>query len=431
MTGFSDTVMAEIIGGGVTIVTTLITALFAWLTNRPAPPESPLYVPDSARAARRRRQWGFRVDYLWIPIVFGGGVILTLICMLAFQHEARQNLKKILYDSPEFHMNRGDQLAGMGNFAGAELEYYEVIEDDNSDALAHDKRAVALAKDGRLEEALEENLNACALAPDVAQYHNNKGVTLFEMGNHKGLEGNEKAEKQYLKNAVEAYKAAVELDSTVADYHYNLSKALFITYNVDDAISECATALQSNPEKAEYHCLYAQIFGQIGEYKKAEDEARKSLEINSNNAEAYRVLGMALERLNQFDEAISAFRQAIQINPDNGIYHSYLGIVLYTLGHYREALKEHKADLALTLNIDPPYEQSIVYANVADTLIALNRYEEALQYAEKGIETYPDNPNNHYLRYALLTYFNRHEEAAQELIAAYELGGIPLPEEYT
>ena len=39
----TDTVIAEIIGGSVTLVTTLVTTLFAYLTNRPAPPALTTY----------------------------------------------------------------------------------------------------------------------------------------------------------------------------------------------------------------------------------------------------------------------------------------------------------------------------------------------------------------------------------------------------
>ena len=284
-------------------------------------------------------------------------------------------------------------------------------------------------------------MTACALAPDVAQYHNNKGVTLLEIGVHKHKEGNQKAERQYGKNAVEACQNAVELDSKIADYHYNLSKALFfatvsmgyvddtILGYVDDAISECRTALQLNPESSEYHRVYSYFLSIQGQDDNALNEACKAVELAPDDAEAYYTLGFRLQELNQFDEAVSAYRQAIQLNPDKAIYHYYLGSVLNDLGRYREALKAYEADIAISLTTDPPYQLSVSYSYAAYTLFMLNRYDEALQYAEKGIEIYPDYPDNHYARYVLLTYFNRHEEARQELETAYELGGIPLPED--
>ncbi|MBR3569644.1 MAG: tetratricopeptide repeat protein [Oscillibacter sp.] len=416
-------VMAAIVTGVAGVIMTALTALVEWLKSRPAAPESKILLTRSAKAARRRR--GMR---LWLIVaVFCFFVLLTLIIFLGVQHEARQKVKKILYDSPEFHMNMGDQLADMGDFAGAALEYSQVIEDDQSDAFAHDKRAVALAKDGRLEEALEENKIACALAPDVAQYHNDKGVTLTKMGNRKYAEGNEKAAKQYNKDAIEAYKTAVELDSKVAEYHFNLSQALAGTYDNDGAISECTTALQLNPDNSEYHSVYAILLWIKGRKDNALHEARKAVELDPDNDYAYYALGVLLYLSNQLDEAVSAYRQAIQLNTDRYTSYDHLGRVLYRLGRYREALKEFES--AIPLQETYPYQQSIEYYNAAYTLIRLNRYEEALQYVESGIEAYPDLPENHYLRYALLTYFNRHEEAEQERQAAYDLG--LSEEEYT
>ena len=318
-------------------------------------------------------------------------------------------------------MNMGDQYAAMGDFASAELEYHEVIEGDNSDALAHDKRAVALAKDGRLEEALEENLKACALAPDVAQYHNNKGVTLYEMGMRKGREGNRTDKRQYYQNAVEACRIAVELDSTVADYHYNLAEALSSVLNDDDALLECVIALQLNPDNSEYHRCYANCLGSKGEYDKALNEARKAVELAPDNDWAYYTLAFHLELFNQFDEAASAYRQAIQLNPNEPAYHNCLAYILKSWGRCREALKEYEATIALSV-IYPAYQQSVAYNNAANTLIELNRHEEALQYIEKAIELYPDYVHYHVTRYALLTYFNRHEDAARELQVAHSLG---------
>lgn len=276
----SDDIIVAIIGGITTIIAAAIVPILEKRLDKKGKGKK-----GKTQSANKGGGKRFRVSAFWfIPV---GIVFLTLIVFLGVQHEARQNVKKILADSAEFHMNMGDQYAAMGDFANAELEYYEAIEDDNSDAFAHDKRAVALAKEGRLEEALKENMTAVSLAEDVAQYHNNKGVTLLEMGVRTAKERNEKARLQCWKNALEACKTAVELDSKVAEYHYNLSMAFHYAYDLDNAISECATALQLNPDSSEYHSFYAILLYDNGQHQNALAEARKAVELAPDNADAY------------------------------------------------------------------------------------------------------------------------------------------------
>ena len=156
----SDDIIVAIIGGITTIIAAAIVPFLEKRLDADSSKQSKITVTGNQLSAKKRRGKRFRVSiFCFIPV---GVAFLTLIVFLGVQHEARQKVKKILYDSPEFHINMGDQLAAMGDFASAEAEYYEAIEDDNSDAFAHDKRAVALARDGRLEEALEENMTACA-----------------------------------------------------------------------------------------------------------------------------------------------------------------------------------------------------------------------------------------------------------------------------
>ena len=113
----------------------------------------------------------------------------------------------------------------------------------------------------------------------MAQYRNNEGVTLFEIGMYKAKEGNDKEANQYYKSASVAYKTAIELDSTAAEYHYNLSKALFAMSDIDEAISECKTALLLNPDKVEYHSFYSYCLLQKRAYGEALSEAQKALEL--------------------------------------------------------------------------------------------------------------------------------------------------------
>ena len=79
--------------------------------------------------------------------------------------------------------------------------------------------------------------------------------------------------------------------------------------------------------------------------------------------------------------------------------------------------------------IDNHAYQASLHAQESVIRIELNQYEKALREIEAAIELDPYLPSYRYQRYAILSYFNRHEEAAQELENAYYLLGLPVPEE--
>jgi Flp pilus assembly protein TadD len=55
----------------------------------------------------------------------------------------------------------------------------------------------------------------------------------------------------------------------------------------------------------------------------------------------------------------------------------------------------------------------------------LNRKEEALPYAQKAAESFPENPAAHELLAVVLEWLRKHDEAANELRVAIDLGGSP------
>ena len=446
--GFSDGVQAVIVGGILTLAGTFITAAVSligkWVDARSAervarinaeakepgkgsgliltgyqsaPPVTPV---QTAR--------GFRLDPLWIPIVLVAGIFLTGIFYLAVGHEGQQKVKEILYNSPEFHMNMGDQYAEMGDYSKAEPEYRQALEDDGSDALKHDKLAVALAEQGKLDEALKESMTAVSMDSTVGQYHYNKGVTFNLMGAKEHNAGAYKEAKPYYESAENAFRTAIDLEPKVADYHFHLADTLCCLNRFEDAEKEYLTAINLDPNNSVYYAEYALCFCLKGQFTESLKQAKKAVELDKAYANAYYLMGASLNELHNLDDAETALRSAIQLEPDTARYYNELGIVLDRMGRFREAVKQFET--ALSFYEDGDYIRlSMVHYNIVFSLVALNRYDEALFHIEQAIELLPNDPLNHYERYALLTYFNRPEEAREEYETAYELAGLPLPEE--
>ena len=92
-------------------------------------------------------------------------------------------------------------------------------------------------------------------------------------------------------------------------------------------------------------------------------------------------------------------RKAINYNPSNvGVVNDY-GYLLYRDKQFEKAL----GWLEKTIELDA--ERTPVYINIADTLVNLNRFSDAIPYYEYYLELYPDSP----LKERVDTFLNNHE----------------------
>jgi tetratricopeptide (TPR) repeat protein len=133
---------------------------------------------------------------------------------------------------------------------------------------AHAGLGLALARTGRVQEAIEHWEQTLRLKPDYAWAHNNLGATLMNQGR--------------LHEAISHLEQALRLKPDFAAAHNNLGNALTGLGRLEEA---------------------------IGHYEQA-------LRIRPNFPEAHYNLGLALEKLGRNQEAIPQYEQALRIRPD-------------------------------------------------------------------------------------------------------------------
>ena len=107
------------------------------------------------------------------------------------------------------------------------------------DARQYNERAIALAKQGNLEEATALFREAVRLWPDFAEAHNNLGLALREQGQ--------------LAAAVAQYQQALRLKPNYVNAHYNLGNALQAQGQLAAAVAQYQEALRLQPDYAEAH----------------------------------------------------------------------------------------------------------------------------------------------------------------------------------
>jgi len=137
----------------------------------------------------------------------------------------------------------------------------------SGNSLIHNNLGIALARQGRVEEAIAHYREALTSDPMNVKSHINLGVALVDLGR--------------LDEAVDQYRQALQLQPDHPGVHNNLGNALVLLGKLDEAATEFNRALEIRPDYYEAH----------------------------NN------LGVVLARQGRLSEAASSFMEALRINP--------------------------------------------------------------------------------------------------------------------
>lgn len=123
------------------------------------------------------------------------------------------------------------------------------------------------------------------------------------------------------KNAVKAYRAAVEEDPDNTDAKRGLAAALQTSGQMDEAAKVYAQILGSDPEDAQALIREADIQRQQGHYEQALATLKKAQTLVSDNAELSYNLALVYDSLGRLDDSIRTLKQLLTATlPANGKY---------------------------------------------------------------------------------------------------------------
>lgn len=122
---------------------------------------------------------------------------------------------------------------------------------------------VALAMQGRNNEAIVEYREALRLFPGYVEAHNNLGDALYAIGDSAG--------------AIQQYREAIDLNPELAAPRGGLGVALAVQGHVDEALPHLQKAVALEPENIEYQCNFARALSDAGRYAEAAVQYRQAL----------------------------------------------------------------------------------------------------------------------------------------------------------
>jgi type IV pilus assembly protein PilF len=170
-------------------------------------------------------------------------------------------------------------------------------------------------------------------------------------------------------------------------------------------------ASELDPDNPEIEHEIALVYNEIGEYKLALQHFEKALRLKSDYSEAVNNMGITYSNMKEWDKALTCFQKAISDVLYKTPHYAYrnIGLVYYYKGEYATAIEKYQKALSLS----PTY--LIVYYDLANTHIALNRFDDAIECYQKAADLSPQSKQASLGLARLYIKMNRQQEAKDEL----------------
>lgn len=156
--------------------------------------------------------------------------------------------------------------------------------------------------------------------------------------------------------------------------------------NYSEAVSLFSEATRINKKDFECWFVLGGLYGQLGQYAKAEVCSRKAINLHSASAEAHDNLGIALLEQGKAEEAASCHKRAIKLNPGFSQAYYHLGNAYRAIGDFIHAEKYYRDAITINENLVEAHN------NLGNTLLELGKPEEAEQAFRNAIRIHPSFP---------------------------------------
>ncbi len=128
--------------------------------------------------------------------------------------------------------------------------------------------------------------------------------------------------------ALDEYRAALNLDSSRAETHNDYANLLDDTGHPDKALAEFQEALRINPNHVASHNNYGTLLVELGRFDEAMKQYADAARLDPSDWHPPYLTGKVLLKQGRDAEAIPYFRKAVQMDPNNPHVLTYLAQVL-------------------------------------------------------------------------------------------------------
>lgn len=201
--------------------------------------------------------------------------------------------------------------------------------------LAHLNLAVALAKTGARDEAMQHFREALRIQPNFVEGNAALGNALHRWGRPQ--------------EALPYLRKAVRLRPNEARMRHSLAVDLEALGRTDEAVAELRKAVELSPNLVRAHHGLGSILHKAGRTDEALRHYRKALDLHPGLTELYNPTTALLAQRGQLAEAVRLFEEIVDREPDLAAAHFHLAVLLQQTGRSEEARRH----LIRALELDP------------------------------------------------------------------------------
>jgi tetratricopeptide (TPR) repeat protein len=230
---------------------------------------------------------------------------------------------------------------GAGRWTEAEAICRQMLARRPESAEALQMLGLALAGQGRVDEAIDALGRAAALRPGDVGLLSNLGNALMMIGR--------------VAEAIDWFRRALALDRGNAVTAYNLGRALCAIGEWEEAVVACREAAALMPGSADARVNLAVALRECGRFDESLMACREALAIMPSSAAALNNLGSALAEKGSFEEAIAAWERALAISPGSAEARCNIGNARLAMGEVEQAVAEFRRVLAMQPDFAPAH----------------------------------------------------------------------------
>lgn len=280
--------------------------------------------------------------------------------------------------------------------------YAEIVEQHPDSAEAYYGLGRARTARHDLAGAAEAYRKATALFPDFGAAHYALALTYRALGKSDQAEEELRLyerDKSGIPPAGDPLLAEIHALNRSATNQVQIGSELEHQGKLQESAAAHEKALEIDPQLVQAHINLIKLYGQLGQFDKAEEHYRTAIRIDPNSAESYYNHGVLLLGAEKYLQAEDAFRETIEINPYYAGAHNNLGYLLERRGSFPEAEAEYRK----AIENKPSDRQT--HFNLGRILVNQKRFTEGIQELKKTIE--PEDENTARYVYALGAAFAR------------------------
>jgi tetratricopeptide (TPR) repeat protein len=301
------------------------------------------------------------------------------------------------------------ELSGRADYANQAIDYYKkALEGDPQSSVIIERLAETYAKSQRVPEAIAEAQKAVSADPNNPEPH--RLLARIYVRNLGDLSANS-AQKQTIDKAIEQFNEILRLDPHDSQSALWLARLYRFENDPDKAEKTLRDVLANDPENDGALEQLSQLLTDQGRTNDAIELLSKAAN-SSSSATVYDLLGDAHLQAHEYAKAEEAYKQAVDLDPDEPSHRKGLAQTLLAEEKFPDALKEYQK-LAET---DPDSAEN--YLRMSQIYRHMSQFDKAESSIVKAKQMAPGNLEILYNEALLYDAEGRLDDAAHVLADA-------------